>query len=132
MRMDEIETIQPDGIAVCQPGVRLGVLENEARKRGWELRCYPSTIIKASLGGFLGGGSGGIGSVANGSLRDFNTVRAMEVVTMEPEPRARPARGRGRPRNSACMGHQRGHHAHLAFAHSRRRLVAMRCGFQLV
>jgi FAD/FMN-containing dehydrogenase len=87
MRMDEIETILPDGIAVCEPGVRLGNLENEARKRGWELRCYPSTVVKASVGGFLGGGSGGIGSVANGNLRDFDTVRALEVVTMEPEPR---------------------------------------------
>ena len=86
-RMDRIEKIQPDGVAVCQPGVRLGVLENEARKVGWELRCYPSTIIKASVGGFLGGGSGGIGSVAHGGLRDFQTVRAIEVVTMEPEPR---------------------------------------------
>jgi FAD/FMN-containing dehydrogenase len=86
-RMDRIESIQPDGVAVCQPGVRLGVLEGEGRKAGWELRCYPSTIIKASLGGFLGGGSGGIGSVAHGNLRDFQTVRALEVVTMEPEPR---------------------------------------------
>jgi FAD/FMN-containing dehydrogenase len=87
MGMDEIEAIQPNGIAVCQPGVRLGVLENEARKRGWELRCYPSTLVKASVGGFLGGGSGGIGSVANGNLRDFNTVRALEVVSMEAQPR---------------------------------------------
>jgi FAD/FMN-containing dehydrogenase len=86
-RMDRIEAIQPDGVAVCEPGVRLGVLENEARKAGWELRCYPSTIVKASLGGFLGGGSGGVGSVAHGGLRDFGTVRALEVVTMEAEPR---------------------------------------------
>jgi FAD/FMN-containing dehydrogenase len=86
-RMDRIEVIQPDGVAVCEPGVRLGVLENEARKTRWELRCYPSTIVKASVGGFLGGGSGGIGSVAHGGLRDFNTVRALEVVTMEPDPR---------------------------------------------
>jgi len=86
-RMDRIEEIQPDGVAVCEPGVRLGVLENEARKFGWELRCYPSTIVKASVGGFLGGGSGGIGSVAHGNLRDFQTVRALEVVTMEAEPR---------------------------------------------
>src|SRR5580700_865008 len=85
--MDRIEAIQPDGVAVCQPGVRLGALENEARKSGWELRCYPSTIVKASVGGFLGGGSGGIGSEAHGNLRDFNTVRALEVVTMEAEPR---------------------------------------------
>ncbi len=67
---------QPDGVAVCQPGVRLGVLETEARKADWELRCYPSTIVKATVGGFLGGGSGGIGSVAHGGLRDFETVRA--------------------------------------------------------
>jgi len=86
-RMDAIEAIQDDGVAVCEPGVRLGLLENAARKAGWELRCYPSTVIKASLGGFLGGGSGGIGSVAHGGLRDFSTVRALEVVTMEDEPR---------------------------------------------
>jgi FAD/FMN-containing dehydrogenase len=86
-RMDRIDQIQPDGVAVCQPGVRLGDLENEARKSGWELRCYPSTIIKASVGGFVSGGSGGIGTVAHGGLRDFQTVRGLEVVTMEPEPR---------------------------------------------
>ncbi|HXC86324.1 MAG TPA: FAD-binding oxidoreductase [Candidatus Cybelea sp.] len=86
-RMARIEEILAEGVAVCEPGVRLGVLESEAQKVGWELRCYPSTIAKASLGGFLGGGSGGIGSVANGNLRDFNTVRALEVVTMEAEPR---------------------------------------------
>jgi hypothetical protein len=85
-RMDRIESIS-DGVAVCQPGVRLGALETEAKKHGWELRCYPSTIVKASVGGFLGGGSGGIGSVAHGGLRDFKTVRALEVVTMEAEPR---------------------------------------------
>jgi FAD/FMN-containing dehydrogenase len=57
------------------------VLETEARKQGWELRMYPSTLAKASIGGFLAGGSGGIGSVTYGGLRDF------EVVTMEEEPR---------------------------------------------
>jgi FAD/FMN-containing dehydrogenase len=48
---------------------------------------YPSTLVKASVGGFLAGGSGGIGSVTHGGLRDFDTVRAFEVVTMEEEPR---------------------------------------------
>jgi len=86
-RMDRIETITADGIAICEPGVKLGALETAARELGWELRCYPSTIAKASLGGFLGGGSGGIGSVSHGGLRDFQTVRAIEIVTMEAEPR---------------------------------------------
>lgn len=85
--MDKLEEITPDGVAVCQPGLRLGALESEARKRGWELRMYPSTLVKASVGGFLGGGSGGIGSVAHGNLRDFDHVRAFELVTMEDPPR---------------------------------------------
>jgi FAD/FMN-containing dehydrogenase len=85
--MDKLESITPDGVAVCQPGLRLGALETEARKQGWELRMYPSTLVKASIGGFLAGGSGGIGSVAHGGLRDFDTVRAFEVMTMEKEPR---------------------------------------------
>jgi FAD/FMN-containing dehydrogenase len=85
--MDKLEEITADGVAVCQPGLRLAPLEIEARKQGWELRMYPSTIAKASVGGFLAGGSGGIGSVAHGGLRDFDTVRAFEVVTMEAEPR---------------------------------------------
>src|SRR5271170_2504481 len=87
VNMDRIEAITPEGVAVCQPNVRLGTLEITAREQGFELRCYPSTIVKASVGGFLGGGSGGIGSVAHGGLRDFETVRAIEVVTMEAEPR---------------------------------------------
>ncbi len=85
--MDKLEEITPDGVAVCQPGLRLGALETEARKTGWELRMYPSTLVKASVGGFLGGGSGGIGSVAYGALRDFDNVRAFEVVSMEDPPR---------------------------------------------
>src|ERR1700730_14094468 len=55
-RMDRIEGITPEGVAGCPAGVRLGVLENGARQTGWELRCYPSTIVKASVGGVLGGG----------------------------------------------------------------------------
>ena len=85
-KLDRIIEIT-DGVALCEPGVRLGVLEAAVREVGWELRCYPSTVVKASAGGFLGGGSGGIGSVAHGGLRDFETVRAIEVVTMEDPPR---------------------------------------------
>jgi FAD/FMN-containing dehydrogenase len=86
-RMDRLHEITSDGVAICEPGLKLGTLETTAREHGWELRCYPSTIAKASVGGFLGGGSGGIGSVAHGGLRDFQTVRAIEVITMEAEPR---------------------------------------------
>ena len=85
--MDRILAIEPSGVAVCEPGARLISIENEARKGGWELRCYPSTYVKASVGGFLGGGSGGIGSITYGGLRDNQTVRGIELLTMEKQPR---------------------------------------------
>jgi FAD/FMN-containing dehydrogenase len=85
--MDQLESITPDGVAICQPGLRLAPLEQEAVKQGWEMRMYPSTLAKASVGGFLGGGSGGIGSITHGMLRDFDNVRALDVVTLEAEPR---------------------------------------------
>ena len=85
--MDKLEEITPDGVAVCQPGLRLAVLETEARKAGWELRMYPSTLAKASVGGFLGGGSGGIGSITYGGLIDPGNVLGARVVTVEDEPR---------------------------------------------
>ena len=34
-RMDKIESISADGVAVCEPGVRLGALETAAREVGW-------------------------------------------------------------------------------------------------
>lgn len=85
--MDRLESITEDGVAICQPGLRLAPLEQEALKLGWEMRMYPSTLAKATVGGFLGGGSGGIGSVTHGLLRDFDNVRAIDVVTLEAEPR---------------------------------------------
>ena len=86
-KLDGIFEIEPDGIARCQPGARLGAIEVAARKVGWELRCYPSTFVKASVGGFLAGGSGGIGSISHGGLRDAGTVVSVDILTMEPEPR---------------------------------------------
>jgi FAD/FMN-containing dehydrogenase len=51
------------------------------------LRCYPSTYVKASVAGFCAGGSGGIGSITWGGLRENGTVHALTILTMEEEPR---------------------------------------------
>ena len=83
---DKVLEIRPDGTAVCEPGARMGMIETTARKAGWELRCYPSTVQKASIGGFLCGGSGGIGSITHGLIRD-GMVISITLLTMEPEPR---------------------------------------------
>lgn len=85
--LDRIVAITPEGTVICEPGARLGAIETAARKEGWELRCYPSTWQKASMGGFLAGGSGGIGSISYGPLRETGTVRRITLLTMEPEPR---------------------------------------------
>lgn len=84
--MDQILGIA-DGVAHLEPGVRLQAIENAARPLGYELRCYPSTIVKATVGGFIGGGSGGIGSISWGGLRDLGTIKALEVMTVEAQPK---------------------------------------------
>lgn len=86
-RMDKILEIEPGGVARCEPGARLGAIEVAARQAGWELRCYPSTFVKASVGGFLAGGSGGVGSIKHGGLRDPGTVPGVTILTLEGEPR---------------------------------------------
>ena len=75
-----------DGYARVQCGVKLGVLEKELRANGHELCIYPSTYMKATVGGFVSGGSGGIGSISWGNLWDGNVLEAV-VYTMEEEPR---------------------------------------------
>lgn len=48
---------------------------------------HPSTAHTATIGGFVAGGSGGIGSTRWGGLRDFGNVIRLRIVTMEAEPR---------------------------------------------
>jgi FAD/FMN-containing dehydrogenase len=45
------------------------------------------------LGVFIGGGSGGIGSITYGQLRDRGNLHAVRVVTLEDEPRVIELRG---------------------------------------
>lgn len=75
-----------EGVVTAEPGARLGAIENAARAQGWELRCYPSTWVKASLGGFIGGGSGGIGSISHGGLGAPGTIKRVKLLTIEAEP----------------------------------------------
>ncbi|GGI44105.1 FAD-linked oxidase [Paenibacillus marchantiophytorum] len=83
-RMDDIVEIGP-GFARLQCGVRLGVIDKKAREAGQEIRIYPSTYVKATVGGFVSGGSGGIGSITHGNLWDGNVLEAV-IYTMEEKP----------------------------------------------
>ena len=91
-KMNSIRWIKP-GLACVEPGVKMSVFDKQARETGWELRMVPSTYRTATIGGFIGGGSGGIGSITYGQLRDRGNLHAARVVTMEDEPRVIELRG---------------------------------------
>ena len=86
--MNEIREIAP-GRVICGPGVICSDLDKAVRAAsGQEMRMHPSTAHTATIGGFIAGGSGGVGSISWGGLRDFGNIIRLRVVTMEAEPRA--------------------------------------------
>ena len=78
---------QRPGMLRVGAGRKLIDIDRETRAGGWELRIHPSTKRTATIGGFVAGGSGGVGSVTWGGLREPGNVAAARIVTMEPEPR---------------------------------------------
>ncbi|MGL5035754.1 MAG: FAD-binding oxidoreductase, partial [Microcystaceae cyanobacterium] len=74
------------GAAIAEPGVKMAALDRQAREIGWELRMAPSTYQTATLGGFLCGGSVGMGSINYGMISDRGNVRSLRIVTLEDQP----------------------------------------------
>lgn len=91
-RMQEIHWIKP-GIARVEAGAKLAAIDKKAHQSGWEIRMAPSTYRTATIGGFIAGGSGGIGSITYGLLGDRGNLHALRVITMEDQPRAIELRG---------------------------------------
>ena len=75
------------GAVTVEPGCSLRDLDQQLRLQGRQLRLLPSTWRSATIGGFLAGGSGGIGSIRWGFLRDPGHLLGMEIVTLEQQPR---------------------------------------------
>ncbi len=86
--MNRIEAIAP-GRLRCGPGAVLAEIDRQARAQSsaQELRMHPSTYNTASIGGFIAGGSSGVGSINWGGLRDLGNILAVTVATMEAAPR---------------------------------------------
>lgn len=91
-KMQAVKWIKP-GLACVEPGAKLSQIDKQTRESGWEIRMAPSTYRTATIGGFIGGGSGGVGSINFGQLRDRGNLHAVRVVTMEDEPRVIELRG---------------------------------------
>ncbi|AVF02631.1 MULTISPECIES: FAD-binding oxidoreductase [Devosia] len=87
MNMDKVLEIKPDRVR-AQAGAVLEAMDHETKAAvGGELRFHPSTYRMASLGGFIAGGSGGVGSVRWGGLRNLGSILGLKIVTCEAEPR---------------------------------------------
>ncbi len=85
--MSAVKEIHP-GRVIVEPGCLIKDLDAACKQHsGQEIRMFSSTWATATIGGFIAGGSGGVGSVTWGSLRDTGNIIRLRVVTMEEEPR---------------------------------------------
>lgn len=75
-----------DGRMRVQAGARMHDIDLMARETGQALRMWPSTWHVATIGGFIAGGFGGIGSFRHGILRDPGNLLRARVMTVEREP----------------------------------------------
>jgi FAD/FMN-containing dehydrogenase len=82
-----------DGTVRAGAGAKLKDIDARTRPEGWELRMFPSTYRTATIGGFIAGGSGGVGSIAHGVLNERGAIAGARVVTLEAEPRVVELRG---------------------------------------
>ncbi len=102
--LNKVKSIET-GRVICEPGCIIKELDAETKAHsGQELRMMPSTYATATIGGFIAGGSGGIGSCTWGALRDFGNIIRLRVVTMEAEPRIIELTGDEVPRVSHAFG----------------------------
>ena len=89
-----------DGAVRVQAGMNMLALDRALRAAGYELRMFPSTKRTATIGGFIAGGSGGVGSVTWGWLHEPGNVLGAQIVTVEATPRLLELRG---PETSAVI-----------------------------
>ena len=102
--MTAIAEVAP-GRLRCEPGAILAEIDRHTRTHsGQELRMHPSTYNTASLGGFIAGGSGGVGSIQWGSLRDLGNILNVTVATMEASPRLLRLSGEDLPKVAHAYG----------------------------
>ncbi len=74
------------GEVTVEPGCLISDLDKFLAEKGRQLRLLPSTWRTATIGGFVAGGSGGIGSIRWGFLRDPGHLIGLEVITTEKSP----------------------------------------------
>ncbi len=91
--LDRVLWTKP-GVVRAQCGAKLLDIDAVTRTTvGGELRFHPSTRRTATIGGFIAGGSSGIGSCTWGILREPGNILGLRLLTMEETPRVIELRG---------------------------------------
>jgi FAD/FMN-containing dehydrogenase len=85
-RYDKVTAVGPGNIRV-QAGALIQTALEAALANGQQLMMYPSTMKSATIGGYLGGGFAGIGSVRHGIIRDSGMIQSLRIMTLEENPR---------------------------------------------
>jgi FAD/FMN-containing dehydrogenase len=102
-QLNRIEWQKP-GLVRVQAGAKLYDIDAATRPNGFELRMHPSTKRSAQIGGFVAGGSGGVGSVTFGGMREPGNIVAARLVTLETRPRLIELRGDAAQKISRAYG----------------------------
>ncbi|MGI9363775.1 MAG: FAD-binding oxidoreductase, partial [Rhizobiaceae bacterium] len=76
-----------DGFVRVEAGALMVDINKELRASGQEMAMFPSTQEIATIGGFVAGGSMGIGSLANGALREPGNLIELRALSIESEPK---------------------------------------------
>ncbi len=85
--LNKVEEFYPEtGFVKVQTGCLMSDMNKELAKNGRELRLLPSTWRTATIGGFVSGGSGGIGSIRWGFLRDPGNLIGLEAINIDSNP----------------------------------------------
>lgn len=83
-----------EGAVRAFAGTKIEDIETAVRATGQELRFFPTTRRQATIGGFIAGGTGGVGSITWGVLRDRGNIIALEASSVEENPQLIELRGK--------------------------------------
>ncbi|MEQ9259777.1 MAG: FAD-binding oxidoreductase [Roseovarius sp.] len=75
-----------EGFVRAEAGALMADVNAALHEKGWEMAMFPSTQDIATIGGFVAGGSSGIGSIANGVLREKGNILQLKALSVEAEP----------------------------------------------